>query len=301
MTSDPFEMSEETVGESGQEATDPCVPEGLAAPADLPVAKGSEALAGAAEPPEPLDVDGPGLDLTAALAEALVAIDTRSEPPPRPPTTASEYSLPAMPAEAAPVIRGGIPRGPNTRNVMDFYAIQRTADALQIALDRALDDASQARADLSAARRRFLKLSDDHDALRAGAVRNEGEVRAAGMRRALEAILPALDALDAMVEHLEKRETLSATGQEGIEMLRLEWQRTLSSLGVQPFEADGVFDPAMHEAIASQIDASGPPGRVLRQLSRGYSLGGKVLRCARVVVSKEPPELARPEETAEDL
>jgi len=283
MTHDPFDMPGETAADAAQEATEP----GFREEPDAAEEAAFEARQTDTERALNLPSAGPGLDLSAALAEALVAIDAKTEGPPQPPAMAPGS---ASAPDAAPVIRGAIPRGSNVRNTADLYAIQRTADALQIALDRALDDAAQARADLSAARRRFLKLSDDHEALRSGTVRNEGEVRAAGMRRALEAILPALDALEAMVDHLSKRETLSATGQEGIEMLRLEWQRTLASLGVQPFEAEGAtFDPAVHEAIASQLDPEGPPGRVLRQLSRGYWLGGKLLRSARVVVSKLPP------------
>lgn len=223
----------------------------------------------------------PALDLQAAVADALVALEAKSE------AAAPPAEMGAAPAEAAPVIRGAIPTPPVANPLMELYNLQRSTENLQASLDRALEEAAQARADLSAARRRFLKLSDDLETVRTGAARSEAELRASGLRRALEAILPALDAQDAMLDHLARREVLTPTGLEGVEMLRIEWQRTLQSLGVQTFDAEGaVFDPNTHDAVASQVADNVPAGQVLRQLSRGYMLHNRLLRSARVIVSQ---------------
>ena len=223
------------------------------------------------------------LDLDAALAEALVAVQASSQDA----AAAAPAHAEGPPAEGAPQIRGAIPTPPIANPLMELYNLQRSTENLQVTLDRALEDAAQSRADLSAARRRFLKLSDELESARAGAARGEAELRASGTRRALEAILPALDAQDAMLDHLVRGEVLTLTGREGVEMLRVEWQRTLQSLGVQTFDALGaVFDPNTHDAVASQVAHDVPAGQVLRQLSRGYLLHNRLLRSARVVVSR---------------
>ncbi len=57
----------------------------------------------------------------------------------------------------------------------------------------------------------------------------------------------------------------------------------LEKMSVRPGET---FDPAVHEAVKS-IDSEAPPGTVADELSPGYRLQGKVIRPARVNVSKQ--------------
>jgi molecular chaperone GrpE len=63
----------------------------------------------------------------------------------------------------------------------------------------------------------------------------------------------------------------------------------LAKHGVIPIEALGQpFDPALHEAMAQVPDGSQPPGTVVEVFQRGYLLRARLLRPARVVVSKLP-------------
>jgi molecular chaperone GrpE len=73
-------------------------------------------------------------------------------------------------------------------------------------------------------------------------------------------------------------------------------EATLRLLG-KAFERSGVavvdpaaqpFDPAFHEAIATQPSAEQPPGTVLAVVQKGYVLNGRLLRPARVLVAREP-------------
>ena len=48
------------------------------------------------------------------------------------------------------------------------------------------------------------------------------------------------------------------------------------------------FDPGWHEAMGAQENRDQPPNTVLAVIQRGYSLNGRLLRPARVVVSKSP-------------
>jgi molecular chaperone GrpE len=62
---------------------------------------------------------------------------------------------------------------------------------------------------------------------------------------------------------------------------------TLERFGVRRIEALGApFDPSLHEAMAEIEDSEHPPGTVARVLEDGYTLNGRLLRPARVVVSR---------------
>jgi molecular chaperone GrpE len=65
--------------------------------------------------------------------------------------------------------------------------------------------------------------------------------------------------------------------------------KALRDFGLEPIEAahEG-FDPSIHEALMHQPTDEMPPGRVMEQVTRGYRLRERVLRPARVIVSKTP-------------
>jgi molecular chaperone GrpE len=52
--------------------------------------------------------------------------------------------------------------------------------------------------------------------------------------------------------------------------------------------ADKPFDPDWHEAMVAQESREHPPNTVLTVIQKGYSLNGRLLRPARVIVSKAP-------------
>jgi molecular chaperone GrpE len=63
---------------------------------------------------------------------------------------------------------------------------------------------------------------------------------------------------------------------------------------VQRIEAVGQrFDPNLHEAMTTQ-DSDEPPGTVIGVIEDGYTINGRLLRPARVVVAKARPDAAAP-------
>jgi molecular chaperone GrpE len=148
-------------------------------------------------------------------------------------------------------------------------------------------DLEQTQGDLAQTRKRFQKLDQDQEDVRKRLQRAELDLPHLGARQLLTSLLPALDDLDALLDHLGARETLTEQGQEAVAMLRDRWQKALQAGQVMTFDAVGQrFDPAVHEVIAQVADADLAEGTVVRQAGKGYLLGGKLLRCARVVVSK---------------
>ena len=65
--------------------------------------------------------------------------------------------------------------------------------------------------------------------------------------------------------------------------------RAFEKAGIKVIDPDGQpFDPAWHEAMVAQASGERPADTVLSVIQKGYSLNGRLLRPARVVVSKAP-------------
>lgn len=76
----------------------------------------------------------------------------------------------------------------------------------------------------------------------------------------------------------------------GFNMILEQFKEVLTHHGVSPFASEGhPFDPHFHEAIEVVESEEHPPGTVVKEHLRGYKTsGGKVIRPARVHVSKAP-------------
>ena len=78
---------------------------------------------------------------------------------------------------------------------------------------------------------------------------------------------------------------------EGMKMIRAEFDRAFSELGVERIDATGKdFDPNTQEAMSQEASDTVPAGKVIRQWSYGYKMGDRLLKPANVVVSSGPAE-----------
>lgn len=94
-------------------------------------------------------------------------------------------------------------------------------------------------------------------------------------------LLPVFDDLDRAVASVDSH-LAGLNWVQGIINIHQKFWRLLESMGVSEIAAEGAqFDPASHEAIARQ---GGPEGRVIHVVQKGYTLGGKVIRPAMVIV-----------------
>jgi molecular chaperone GrpE len=87
----------------------------------------------------------------------------------------------------------------------------------------------------------------------------------------------------------------------GFQMILNQFKDALANNGVTPFPSEGTpFDPNLHEAVEMVLSDKYPPGIVVEESVRGYKMGNKVVRPARVKVSKAPhPEPASSNESEE--
>ena len=113
------------------------------------------------------------------------------------------------------------------------------------------------------------------------------EERAARERAAfVAALLPVVDNLQRAIEAAEAGGSKEALV-EGLRGTISGFESALASVGAEAVEAVGAqFDPELHEAVAvTQVEPE-RDGRVTAQYSRGYRMGGQLLRPARVQVGR---------------
>ncbi len=100
--------------------------------------------------------------------------------------------------------------------------------------------------------------------------------------RLVKELLPVLDDLERALAAAEEHE--EAQLEEGVQLVHRELKAALDREGLAEIETEGVFDPHVHEALLSQASEA-EEGSVLEVLQKGYKLGDRVLRPARVVVA----------------
>lgn len=105
----------------------------------------------------------------------------------------------------------------------------------------------------------------------------------------LKALLPILDNLNRAIDH-GKNGRENSPLLAGVEMIHKELLNTLERFGVKPIPAAGeVFDPEKHEAI-SQEESDLEANRVVAAVQNGYFYHDRLLRPAKVIVSKGRPQ-----------
>lgn len=144
--------------------------------------------------------------------------------------------------------------------------------------------------ELGAVQQKYLRLAADFDNFRKRTLKDREEAHKYGHQNLVKDLLPSVDNLERAIAHATKSEEGSVEGLlEGVELVSRELAATLEKHGVTPIDPGrDSFDPALHEAMAQVPDGSVPPNTVVEVYERGYQLRSRLLRAARVVVSKTP-------------
>ncbi len=143
---------------------------------------------------------------------------------------------------------------------------------------------------LARAQAENAQLTGQTATLRRMLQRTETDLPLQATRKLLESLLPALDHLESLTTFMLADEALSPQNREAVEMLEGEWRRALARMQIEPLEAVGQpFDPNLHQMIAQHYADGVAQGMVLRQVHRGYTLQGKLVRSAAVVVRGPKP------------
>lgn len=147
-----------------------------------------------------------------------------------------------------------------------------------------LAELEAARAEAAANYDRYVRAVAELDNYRKRTVRMRAETRDETLRDVLLQVAPILDNLRrALRQETQEAELLK----QGVELICGQFNDVLKGYGLAEIEAVGQpFDPEVHEALAEVPDDEHAPGTVIEEMEKGYKLNDKVVRYARVVVSK---------------
>lgn len=131
------------------------------------------------------------------------------------------------------------------------------------------------------------RLKAEFDNYRKRTERDRQAVASGAAREVVRGLLPVMDNLERALAALgDQGEQIVA----GVEMVRGQLAGVLAGHGVEEIAAIGhVFDPTVHEAIASVPSPDHPGGTVIEVVEKGYRHSDHVLRPTKVVVAAEPP------------
>ena len=135
-------------------------------------------------------------------------------------------------------------------------------------------------------RDKYMRLQAEFDNYRKRTLREKMDLVASGGQDVIKSMLSVLDDMYRAVAASEKSEDIAAL-REGERLVLQKFEEALRQKNVTEIEAqDKEFDPDFHEAVARFAAGEDKKGKVIDVVQRGYMLGDKVLRYAKVVVGE---------------
>ena len=145
---------------------------------------------------------------------------------------------------------------------------------------------------VTAERDEYLALAQrvqaDFENYRKRALRDQERLVAHAHERLVRELLPILDDLERALEAAERHEEAQLV--DGVKLVENSLRAALAKEGLTEIGTGGQFDPHVHEALLTRPGDGAEPGSVLDVVQRGYRLGDRIVRPARVIVAAEPED-----------
>jgi molecular chaperone GrpE len=126
------------------------------------------------------------------------------------------------------------------------------------------------------------RVAAEFENYRKRVARDQQSLAARAHERLVKELLPVLDDLERALEACDSE---PGSVEDGVRLVHRELSDALAKEGLSEIETNGRFDPHVHEALLSQ-PSDKEEGTIVDVLQKGYRLGDRVLRPARVIVSQ---------------
>ena len=213
---------------------------------------------------------------------------------------AKKHSKPAAQEAAASEQAASEPEAateaPETPEVAETAAADgapASPEALQAALD-------EARREADGLRDAALRARAEVENMRRRSAREVENAHRFALERFAKDLLPVLDSLEKAVESAAATDNLAALT-EGMELSLKLFLDRLERNGIEQIDPLGEpFDPARQEAMAMAENPDAAPNSVLEVMQKGYLLNGRLVRAAKVIVAKAPPDAPETPDAPDD-
>jgi molecular chaperone GrpE len=170
---------------------------------------------------------------------------------------------------------------------------ERVAPEANLTPEQASDRILALEAELNEMRERWMRSEAEIANVRARAKRDVDETRQYAVQKFAKDVVEAAENLRRGLDSLPKpavgEPEIVASLRDGFEGVERSFVALLERNGIKREDpTGGAFDPNLHQAMAEQDSAEHPPGTVLQAWTQAWTLNGRLLRPAMVVVAKAP-------------
>jgi len=145
---------------------------------------------------------------------------------------------------------------------------------------------SQLEEEVEQLRDKWMRAVADLDNFKKRSTREREEYFKYGNEELLRGMLPVVDNLQRALNHAENHDNREAL-MEGVQMTLRQFLSVMERFGVAQIDAlHQPFDPSRHEALMQVESPDHEPNTVVQELEKGYLLHDRLLRPAKVAVSK---------------
>lgn len=157
-----------------------------------------------------------------------------------------------------------------------------TMESLQEALDEAVQQASENW-------EKFMRSQAELDNVMKRSKRDLENAHKFALEKFVNELIPVRDSLEMGLDHAEGEAVEPEKLREGSEMTLRMLSQVMERFNVQQLVPQGeVFDPKLHEAMTIVPTDEVEPDCIVKVIQKGYTLSGRLVRPARVIVAKAP-------------
>lgn len=138
----------------------------------------------------------------------------------------------------------------------------------------------------------WKRAQADYANLKKEVEREKTEFSKYANERLLSSLLPAIDQYEIALNHVPETSALEVDERKrienwiiGVKAVRGLWENAFQEIGLEQVPTDGTFDPLVHEA-AGEEESDEPEHNIIRVVQNGWRLNGKLLRPAKVILSR---------------
>lgn len=171
------------------------------------------------------------------------------------------------------------------------FADASAQPATEISLDEALIRLAEAEATIAGHQTEVLRLHADVQNVRRRAEQDVEKAHKFGQEKLLSELLPVIDNLERAVQAAQGDDEQVVALRQGVELTLKSFIDCLRKVSVEVIDPVGEpFDPQYQQAMGMMESATAEPDSVVAVMQKGYSLNGRVLRPAMVMVARAPSQ-----------
>ncbi|MFT4924494.1 MAG: molecular chaperone GrpE [Phenylobacterium sp.] len=164
-----------------------------------------------------------------------------------------------------------------------------SVDEARIAeLEKAL---AVAEAKIDAQKDSVIRGKADVENMRRRAAQDVQKAKKFALEKFASELLPVLDNLERAIQFSDKENEAIKAIIDGVELTHQSFITGVQKFGMEVVDPQGeTFNPEFHQAMSMQENADVKPNSVIAVMQKGYTLNGRLLRPAMVMVSKAPAD-----------